>query len=50
MYTSGDLKAGEAALREALEIRKTKVGEDTLDYAESANDLALLFAELAHDE
>jgi CHAT domain-containing protein len=41
-YTSGDLKAGEAALRQALEIRKTKIGEDTLDYAESANDLALL--------
>jgi CHAT domain-containing protein/Tfp pilus assembly protein PilF len=41
-YTAGDLKAGEASLRQALEIRKTKIGEDTLDYAESANDLALL--------
>ena len=41
-YTLGDLKAGEASLRQALEIRKTKIGEDTLDYAESANDLALL--------
>ena len=41
-YTSGDLKTGEASLRQALEIRKTKIGEDTLDYAESANDLALL--------
>lgn len=41
-YTSGDMKSGEASLRQALEIRKTKVGEDTLDYAESANDLALL--------
>src|SRR4051812_17646079 len=41
-YTAGDLKTGEASLREALEIRKTKIGEDTLDYAESANDLALL--------
>jgi len=41
-YTSGELKTGEATLREALEIRKTKIGEDTLDYAESANDLALL--------
>ena len=40
-YTAGDLKAGEAALRQALEIR-TKIGKDTLDYAESANDLALL--------
>ena len=41
-YTSGDLKTGETSLRQALEIRKTKIGEDTLDYAESANDLALL--------
>ena len=41
-YTAGDLKAGEASLRQALEIRKTQIGEDTLDYAESANDLALL--------
>ncbi len=41
-YTSGDLKPGEAALRQALETRRSKVGEDTLDYAESANDLALL--------
>ncbi len=41
-FTSGDLKTGEASLRQALEIRKTKIGEDTLDYAESANDLALL--------
>jgi CHAT domain-containing protein/tetratricopeptide (TPR) repeat protein len=40
-YTSGDLKAGEASLRKALEIRKTAAGEDSLDYAESANDLAL---------
>ncbi len=41
-YTAGDLKTGEASLRQAIEIRKTKIGEDTLDYAESANDLALL--------
>jgi CHAT domain-containing protein/tetratricopeptide (TPR) repeat protein len=41
-FTVGDLKTGEASLRQALEIRKTKIGEDTLDYAESANDLALL--------
>jgi len=41
-YTAGDLKTGEASLRQALEIRKTKIGQDTLDYAESANDLALL--------
>jgi CHAT domain-containing protein/tetratricopeptide (TPR) repeat protein len=41
-YTSGDLKSGEASLRKALGIRKTSIGEETLDYAESANDLALL--------
>ncbi len=41
-FESGDNKAGEASLRQALEIRKTKIGEDSLDYAESANDLALL--------
>lgn len=41
-YTSGDNKTGAASLREALEIRRTRMGEDTLDYAESANDLALL--------
>jgi CHAT domain-containing protein/tetratricopeptide (TPR) repeat protein len=41
-YTAGDPKTGEASLRQALEIRKTKIGPDTLDYAESANDLALL--------
>jgi len=41
-YTVGDMKEGEASLRQALEIRRTKIGEDTLDYAESANDLALL--------
>jgi len=41
-YTAGDLKTGEISLRQALDIRKTQIGEDTLDYAESANDLALL--------
>lgn len=41
-YTAGDLKTGEASLRQALEIRKLRIGEETLDYAESANDLALL--------
>lgn len=39
-YTSGDMRGGESHLRAALEIR-AKAGEDTLDYAESANDLAL---------
>ena len=42
-YTSGNLKDGESLLRQALDLRKNKLGEDTEDYAESANDLALLF-------
>ena len=40
-YTSGNLKDGESFLRQALELRKSKLGTDTADYAESANDLAL---------
>ena len=40
-YTSGDQKDGESHLRQALELRKTHLGIDTADYAESANDLAL---------
>ncbi len=40
-FTSGNLKDGESLLRQSLEIRKTKFGVDTADYAESANDLAL---------
>jgi tetratricopeptide (TPR) repeat protein len=41
-YTSGNLKDGETFLRQALELRKAKLGIETPDYAESANDLALL--------
>lgn len=41
-YTFGDLKNAEPALRQALEIRRTELGADTADYAESANDTALL--------
>ena len=39
-YTSGDYKNGERHLRQAFELRK-RLGTDTADYAESANDLAL---------
>ena len=42
-YTSGNLKDGESHLRRALELRKQELGIDTVDYAESANDLALFF-------
>src|SRR5215472_12256478 len=41
VYTAGDRKEGETLLRQALDLRKTKIGPDTADYAESANDLAL---------
>jgi CHAT domain-containing protein len=41
--TSGNLKDGESFLRLALELRKSELGIDTVDYAESANDLALLY-------
>ena len=40
-YTFGDYKNGERHLRQALELRKSTLGTDTADYAESANDLAL---------
>jgi CHAT domain-containing protein/tetratricopeptide (TPR) repeat protein len=40
-YTSGDQKSGEQHLRQALELRKSTLGAETADYAESANDLAL---------
>ena len=40
-YTSGNLKDAEPFLRQALELRKSQLGIDTADYAESANDLAL---------
>jgi len=40
-YVSGNLKEGEALLRQALEIRRAQIGPDTEEYAESANDLAL---------
>ncbi|HWC97844.1 MAG TPA: CHAT domain-containing tetratricopeptide repeat protein [Candidatus Sulfopaludibacter sp.] len=42
-YTAGDVKAAEADLLQALEIRRTKIGVETDDYAESANDTALLY-------
>jgi CHAT domain-containing protein/tetratricopeptide (TPR) repeat protein len=40
-YVSGNFKDGEAFLRQGLEIRRTKVGPDTEECAESLNDLAL---------
>jgi CHAT domain-containing protein/Tfp pilus assembly protein PilF len=40
-YNSGNLKDGEAFLRQSLALRREKLGADSADYAESANDLAL---------
>jgi CHAT domain-containing protein/Flp pilus assembly protein TadD len=40
-YVSGNFKEGEPYLRQAIEIRRTQIGPDSADYAESANDLAL---------
>src|ERR1700722_2560103 len=40
-YNSGNLKDGEAFLRQGLALRREKLGADSADYAESANDLAL---------
>src|SRR5260370_21183660 len=46
-YESGNLKDGEPLLRQSLELRKTKVDPDTADYAESANDLAIVCRDTA---
>ncbi len=40
-YNSGNLKDGETFLRQGLDLRREKLGADSADYAESANDLAL---------
>ena len=42
-YTAGDRKAGESHLLKGLELRKTQLGIETADYAESANDMALYY-------
>ncbi|HEX5230046.1 MAG TPA: CHAT domain-containing tetratricopeptide repeat protein [Bryobacteraceae bacterium] len=40
-YNSGNLKDGESYLRKSLDLRRDKLGRETDDYAQSANDLAL---------
>ncbi len=40
-YNSGNLKDGETFLRQGLDLRREKLGRDSDDYAQSANDLAL---------
>jgi CHAT domain-containing protein len=45
-YTSGKLPEGEKYLRESLRVREMAFGTDSLDYAETANDLAQLLRDL----
>ena len=45
-YTSGKLADGETFLRRSLETRESAFGVDSLDYAETANDLAMLLRDL----
>jgi CHAT domain-containing protein/tetratricopeptide (TPR) repeat protein len=45
-YTSGDLANGEKYLRESLHARETAFGADSLDAAETANDLAMLLRDV----
>jgi CHAT domain-containing protein/tetratricopeptide (TPR) repeat protein len=41
-HQSGNVAEGEKHLRESLQIRETAFGTESLEYAETANDLALL--------
>ncbi|HTC32210.1 MAG TPA: CHAT domain-containing tetratricopeptide repeat protein [Bryobacteraceae bacterium] len=41
-YNLGNLKDGEKFLRQSLDLRRERLGADSDDYAQSANDLALL--------
>jgi CHAT domain-containing protein/tetratricopeptide (TPR) repeat protein len=45
-YTSGKLPEGEQFLRRSLDTRESAFGVDSLDYAETANDLAMLLRDL----
>ncbi len=45
-YTSGNLAEGEKYLRQSLQVRQSAFGTDSLDYAETANDLAMLLRDL----
>jgi CHAT domain-containing protein/tetratricopeptide (TPR) repeat protein len=45
-YTSGDLANGEKYLRQSLLTRESAFGPDSLDAAETANDLAMLLRDL----
>src|ERR1700722_18619314 len=45
-YTSGNLPEGEEYLRQSLQVRESAFGSDSLDYAETANDLAMLLRDV----
>jgi len=47
-YTAGDLAAGEKELRQSLQVRGEAFGRESLDYAETANDLAMLLRDRHH--
>src|SRR5690348_9797330 len=49
-YTSGNLAQGEKELRQSLQIRQGAFGADSLDYAETANDLAMVLRDTRHME
>ena len=45
-YTSGKLEEGERYLRQSLQAREAAFGVESADYAETANDLAMLLRDL----
>jgi CHAT domain-containing protein/tetratricopeptide (TPR) repeat protein len=45
-YTSGDLATGEKYLRQSLHVREEAFGPESQEYAETANDLALLLRDV----
>lgn len=47
-YTSGKLTEGETYLRQSLQTCDAAFGPDSLEYAEPANDLAMLLRDLKH--
>jgi CHAT domain-containing protein len=46
LYTSGNLADGEKYLRQSLDVRDRAPGADSLEYAETANDLAMVLRDL----
>lgn len=46
LYTSGDLANGEKYLRQSLQTREAAFGAESVDAAETANDLAMLLRDL----